>query len=76
MHSRVEAMVMIAFETAQGMVMANSGTAKLHRTPTPPPKTTNRMKEAIGPGPAEVATSDFFESGDFMAASFRRVGCF
>ncbi|GAA4029062.1 hypothetical protein GCM10022232_88600 [Streptomyces plumbiresistens] len=72
MHSRVEAMVMAAFDTAQGMVMANSGTAKLERIPTPPPKITNRRKEAMGPGEAEVAVSGFGARGDFMAASFRR----
>jgi hypothetical protein len=68
-HSRVEATVMIAFETAQGIVMASSVTAKLDRTPTPPPEITNRRKEATGPRVAEVAVSGFRASGDFMAGS-------
>ncbi len=60
---------MIAFETAQGMVMANSATERLERAPTPPPKITKRMKEAMGPGAAEVAVSGFCASGDFMAGA-------
>lgn len=57
---------MIAFEKAQVMVMASSGTARLERTPTPPPVMTNRRKEATGPGVAEVAISGLCASGDFM----------
>jgi hypothetical protein len=47
------------------MTVANSATAKLERTPTPPPKITNRMKEALRA--AGVAVSGFCTSGDFMA---------
>ncbi|MEU1519411.1 hypothetical protein ABZ490_46045 [Streptomyces sp. NPDC005811] len=62
MHSNVEATVMIAFEIHQGNAMARSGTAKLERTPTPPPKITNLMKESTGPGVAgaAVAVAGFF----------------
>lgn len=35
---------MTAFETAQGIITADSDTAKPERNPTPPPKVANRMK--------------------------------
>ncbi|MFD0332504.1 hypothetical protein ACFQZ0_01415 [Streptomyces erythrogriseus] len=69
-HSRVETMVTMAFETAQGIVRASSGTAKLERTPTPPPESTNRTNEVTGPGPAEAATSHLFPGSGFMVVSF------
>ncbi|MFI6339800.1 hypothetical protein [Streptomyces sp. NPDC050535] len=48
----VEATVISAFATAQGISAASRATAKLEATPTPPPDTTNRAKEASGPGAA------------------------
>jgi hypothetical protein len=57
---------MIAFEAAHGMSLANSGTAKLERTPTPPPKITNRMNAAMGPVVAAVAVSGLCTSNGFM----------
>jgi hypothetical protein len=46
----VEATVMIALATTQGINPARRGTAKLERTPMPPPQRTNRAKETSGPG--------------------------
>jgi hypothetical protein len=46
----VEATVMIALATTQGISPARRGTAKLERTPMPPPQRTNRAKETSGPG--------------------------
>lgn len=57
----------------QGITTANITTAKLLSTPTPPPKTTNRTKDATGPGADEVSTRVLSESAD-MAVSFRAEG--
>src|SRR3954454_11712055 len=54
-HRIVEATVISAFAIAHGIVSATSGTAKLERTPIPPPQTTKRTKEATGPGAAGAA---------------------
>jgi hypothetical protein len=51
----VDATVTTALATAQGISPATRGTAKLERTPMPPPQRTNRAKEASGPRPAGVA---------------------
>ncbi|WP_223180195.1 hypothetical protein [Streptomyces griseicoloratus] len=57
---------MIAFEIAQGMAVAKSGIAKLERTPMPPPKIRNRVKEVTGPGDAGVAFPASSARGDGM----------
>ncbi len=45
-------MVISAFAATHGSTPASSATARLERIPTPPPRATNRTKEATGPGPA------------------------
>lgn len=60
-HRSVETTVITAFATAHGIVMATSGTAKLDRTPIPPPQTTKRTKEASGPGAAEYGSETWEE---------------
>ncbi|NUT25793.1 MAG: hypothetical protein HOV84_07690 [Streptomyces sp.] len=72
-HSRVEATVIRAFASAQGITVASSGTTAPASSPTPPPHTTNRAKEARVPS-REVRGRDalgFDGCCDSMAASFR-----
>lgn len=57
-------MVISAFDRVHGISVASRGTARLERTPVPPPKTTKRKKEARGPG---VAASGVGEVSDFTA---------
>ncbi|WP_443071447.1 hypothetical protein [Streptomyces sp. NBC_01465] len=47
----VEATVMTALATIHGITSARPATAALEATPTPPPQSTKRAKEANGPGP-------------------------
>ncbi|MFC4884173.1 hypothetical protein ACFPK5_03090 [Streptomyces beijiangensis] len=46
----VEATVMTAFATIHGMTCASPARAAPEATPTPPPQSTKRAKEANGPG--------------------------
>lgn len=57
-----------AFASAQGTAVASSGTTIPASSPTPPPHTTNRAKEARGPGRDALG---FDGCCDSMAASFR-----
>src|ERR1044072_335939 len=66
-HRSVEATVITAFATAHGIVIATSGTAKLERTPIPPPQTTKRTKEARGPGAAGESREG--EDGDWVLSA-------
>jgi hypothetical protein len=62
-HRTVEATVIRAFASAQGISVASDATAKPARRPTPPPHPTKRTKEEKGPG--------FDARGAFMSVSFR-----
>lgn len=66
-HTRVEATVITAFARPQGIRAASSATAKLERTPIPPPHSTNRANETSGPGAAGVRVASS------MAVSIRFV---
>ncbi|MBC2902807.1 hypothetical protein [Streptomyces cupreus] len=46
MQSRVEATVISALASAHGIEYASSGTVAPETSPTPPPHTTNRAKDA------------------------------
>ncbi|KUO00305.1 hypothetical protein AQJ67_23605 [Streptomyces caeruleatus] len=54
----MEAMVIRALASAQGIAAASRGTAALERRPTPPPHTTKRTKEERGLGVEGCGTTD------------------